>query len=248
MHASYGYYNGGLNQSFYSTDTPTLTQLRKRDNPHIFAPLGNAPYLSSIGIPEDHIHCLDWWEDRVMSLSLPEAAELSQSNSIKSSFKITCTPCQHVTARGPFDRWCTLWSSWAIEEVISTGTPKKVYFAGDTGYRTVRDGEIVEDQPVCPAFAEIGDRIGPFDLALIPIGYVTFYSPKFPEVFIRLYSISSAYSPRAMWSNLHAHPEDSVRIFKDIKAKKALGMHWGYVTARPNNFFSRRFLTTLPAF
>ncbi|KAK7691958.1 hypothetical protein QCA50_005363 [Cerrena zonata] len=186
------------------TDTPTLTQLQKRDNPQVFAPLGNAPYLSSIGIPKDHIHCLDWWDDCIMSLSLPSLSGPSSSQS--NTVKITCTPCQHVSARTPFDRWCTLWSSWAVEEVISTRTPKKVYFAGDTGYRTVRDGEVVEDQPVCPAFAEIGEKIGPFDLALIPIG---------------------AYSPRAMWSNLHAHPEDSVRIFKDVKAKKALGMHWG---------------------
>lgn len=28
-------------------------------------------------------------------------------------------------------------------------------------------------------------------------------------------------------SPIHCAPQDSVRLFKDIRAKKALGMHWG---------------------
>jgi L-ascorbate metabolism protein UlaG (beta-lactamase superfamily) len=38
---------------------------------------------------------------------------------------------------------------------------------------------------------------------------------------------SSAYSPRAAMSNMHASPADAVRIFRDVRAKKALAMHWG---------------------
>ncbi|KAH9179149.1 N-acyl-phosphatidylethanolamine-hydrolyzing phospholipase D [Lactarius sanguifluus] len=49
----------------------------------------------------------------------------------------------------------------------------------------------------------VGERFGGVDVALLPIG------------------------PRAMWSNLHASPADAVRMFKDVKAKKALAMHWG---------------------
>lgn len=40
----------------------------------------------------------------------------------------------------------------------------------------------------------------------------------------------SAYEPRAVMSNMHSSPADAVRIFKDLKAKKALAMHWGWVT------------------
>jgi len=91
---------------------------------------------------------------------------------------------------------------------------KKLYFAGDTGYRTVHDGEDEDKVPVCPAFAEIGEHFGGVDVALLPIG---------------------AYAPRAMWSNLHASPADAVRMFKDVRAKKALAMHWGtwVLTAEP---------------
>jgi L-ascorbate metabolism protein UlaG (beta-lactamase superfamily) len=81
-----------------------------------------------------------------------------------------------------------------------------VYFAGDTAYRTVHDGEDEDKVPVCPAFAEVGERFGGVDIALLPIG---------------------AYSPRAVLSAVHSSPGDAVRIFKDVKAKKALAMHWG---------------------
>lgn len=67
-------------------------------------------------------------------------------------------------------------------------------------------GEKYKDLPRCPAFKEIGEHRGPFDLGLIPIG---------------------AYYPRYMFSALHANPFDSVNIFVDAKVKKALAMHWG---------------------
>jgi L-ascorbate metabolism protein UlaG (beta-lactamase superfamily) len=43
----------------------------------------------------------------------------------------------------------------------------------------------------------------------------------------------SAYAPRHMWSCMHASPADAVRIFKDVRAKRALGMHWGVSHALP---------------
>jgi N-acyl-phosphatidylethanolamine-hydrolysing phospholipase D len=89
-----------------------------------------------------------------------------------------------------------------------------VYFAGDTGYRAVpRLPEGVDDWgsefahlPVCPAFKQIGELRGHFDLGLIPIG---------------------AYKPRHVLSPVHSNPYDSVEIFKDTKCKKAMGIHWG---------------------
>lgn len=60
--------------------------------------------------------------------------------------------------------------------------------------------------PICPAFKQIGEFRGPFDLGLIPIG---------------------AYAPRHIFSAAHSDPHDAVHIFKDTKCKNALGMHWG---------------------
>ncbi|KAI0785764.1 N-acyl-phosphatidylethanolamine-hydrolyzing phospholipase D [Abortiporus biennis] len=209
-----------------STDSTTLKYLFKKYTPHVFAPLGNDGYLKSICIPDTHIHTSDWWDSSLMSLTIPsfnspptvnESEGTSHSNpGVKTEIKITCTPSQHTSNRGLFDRWSTLWSSWVIESCsmehdgAMATSHKKVYFAGDTGYRKVHESDIgteKEDKlPMCTAFKEIGERFGGFDLALIPIG---------------------AYMPRDTMSGVHAHPKDSVQIFKDVKAKKGLGMHWG---------------------
>ncbi|CDO77600.1 hypothetical protein BN946_scf184936.g25 [Trametes cinnabarina] len=195
-------------------DLPTLRTVFGLHQPHIFVPLGNRDHLRSIDIPDSHIHTLDWWDARTVSLSLPHASpsnavdahERKTEAGVETAFVVTCTPAQHTANRGAFDRWRTLWASWAVEQVSPTGKGSNVYFAGDTGYRTVRGGEDEDKVPRCPAFAEIGEKLGPFDLALLPIG---------------------AYAPRAMWSNLHASPSDAVQIFKDVRARRALPMHWG---------------------
>jgi L-ascorbate metabolism protein UlaG (beta-lactamase superfamily) len=60
--------------------------------------------------------------------------------------------------------------------------------------------------PRCPAFKQIGDLRGPFDLGLIPIG---------------------AYDPRFIMSSMHANPFDSVEIFAETRCRRAMGIHWG---------------------
>ena len=90
----------------------------------------------------------------------------------------------------------------------------RLFFSGDTGYRAVPQttppiapGSPEEDAlPSCPAFKEVGDKYGPFDLSLLPIG---------------------AYSPRVFMSSFHASPEDAVAMHIDLKSKRSIGMHWG---------------------
>src|SRR5262245_7758927 len=61
--------------------------------------------------------------------------------------RFTCTPAQHSSGRGLMDQNLTLWGGWAI-----ASPTRRLYFAGDTGYW--RGGK------------EIGERLGPFDLAM----------------------------------------------------------------------------------
>ena len=65
-------------------------------------------------------------------------------------------------------------------------------------------------------FAEIGGRAGPFDLALVGIG---------------------AYEPRAIMQSCHATPEEAIGIARAIRARSALGMHWGTVMMTPEDPF-----------
>jgi N-acyl-phosphatidylethanolamine-hydrolysing phospholipase D len=99
----------------------------------------------------------------------------------------TATPVQHWSARTPFDVDKRLWAGWAI-----VGRDRRVFFAGDTGYY---DG-----------FRRIGERLGPFDLALISI---------------------AAYEPPSVMAHTHTTPEESLRIFADVGARTFVAMHWG---------------------
>jgi N-acyl-phosphatidylethanolamine-hydrolysing phospholipase D len=62
-----------------------------------------------------------------------------------------CLPCQHWSRRTLLDRNTSLWASWSLRAGGAS-----VFFGGDTGYAGV--------------FKTLGERAGPFDLALIGIG------------------------------------------------------------------------------
>jgi N-acyl-phosphatidylethanolamine-hydrolysing phospholipase D len=106
--------------------------------------------------------------------------------------EVTATPAQHFSARTPFDRDRTLWCGWVI-----AGAGRKVFFAGDTGYH--------------PVFGEIARRLGPFDVALLPVG---------------------AYEPRWFMRPAHMNPEEAVRAFGDVERAGSpnavmVPIHWG---------------------
>ena len=101
--------------------------------------------------------------------------------------EVVATPAQHFSARGPWDWNRAHWCGWRIE-----GGGVSLWHAGDSGY--------------CPAFRQIGERLGPVDLAMIPIG---------------------AYDPRWLMAPMHLNPEEAVRVFLEVGARRALAMHWG---------------------
>ena len=100
--------------------------------------------------------------------------------------RITYVPAQHWSKRGFFDRRKMLWGGHVVETPAA-----RVYFAGDTGY----PGH----------FREIRERLGPPDLALLPIG---------------------AYEPRWFMGPQHMNPDDAVRAHCDLAARHSLAMHF----------------------
>jgi N-acyl-phosphatidylethanolamine-hydrolysing phospholipase D len=113
--------------------------------------------------------------------------------------RVACTPARHFSARGFTDRMRTLWCGWAVR-----AAGHALFFAGDTAYH--------------PEFARIGERYGPFDIVLIPIG---------------------AYDPRWFMERVHVDPEEAVRAYVELSGDSldargssrppriALGIHWG---------------------
>ena len=107
---------------------------------------------------------------------------------------IAATPARHFSARRFRDRNRTLWCGFALEIA-----GRRLYFAGDTAYH--------------PEFAAIGERYGPFDLVMMPIG---------------------AYDPRWFMRIVHVNPEEAVQAYADVATVHRgslpplmLGIHWG---------------------
>jgi N-acyl-phosphatidylethanolamine-hydrolysing phospholipase D len=116
----------------------------------------------------------------VVELNWGESAE-------QGGLRIFCLPTQHWSARGVGDERRALWSSWAV-----VSDDRRFYFAGDTG---MFDG-----------FGAIGEALGPFDLAAMPIG---------------------AYEPVAMMQPFHLDPEEAVAAGRDVRARRLVAMHFG---------------------
>ncbi len=100
------------------------------------------------------------------------------------SLKLICTPAQHFSGRKFNNGQSTLWSSWVIKS-----ENENIYFSGDSGYAT--------------HFIEIGNKYGPFDLALMECGQYN-----------------------KMWPDIHMMPEQTAQAGVDVKAKKIMPIHW----------------------
>lgn len=124
---------------------------------------------------------LSWWNEHVLTHS-SDSAPTRQ-------FTVACVPAQHWSMRSGFDENVRLWCGWVVH-AIDTG--RSVYYTGDTGY--------------CEVFRAIGERYGPIDVGLIPIG---------------------CYKPRDIMVFQHIDPTEAVKIHQDVRVKNSVGIHWG---------------------
>ncbi len=140
---------------------------------HFYTSLGVGSHLEAWGISKDMITELDWWEETGIRV-----------DGVDGEWgRLTATPARHFSGRN-FKRNKTLWSSF----VLKTGE-HSFFLGGDSGY-----GE---------HFKEIGQRFGPFDIAILECGQYGKY-----------------------WPHIHMFPEQTVRAAQELKAKKLLPVHW----------------------
>ncbi|QFT91156.1 metal-dependent hydrolase [Bacillus sp. THAF10] len=101
---------------------------------------------------------------------------------------VALTPSKHFSGRGLFNRDSTLWGGWVI-----LGSQTRFYTSGDGGYDT--------------HFKEIGEKYGPFNIALIEGGQ---YDRRWPWV--------------------HMTPEEAVQAHVDVNGEYMMPIHWGAFT------------------
>ena len=119
-------------------DLPTLQRLIDRFDPIIIVPIGNKSLIESLG--SKSVYDVDWWDEI----------------QVDDETMVTFAPTQHFTARGPFDRFSSLWGSFMIHT-----QGRRIYFGADSGYSV--------------HYREIHQRLGGVDLAFLPIGA---YEPR----------------------------------------------------------------------
>jgi len=133
-------------------------------------------FVTPLGVGD---RLIDWGVDpgKVRQLDWWETTEVG-------AVRLAAVPARHFSGRGLNDRNKTLWASW----VVLAGDVR-LFFSGDTGYH--------------PDFRTIGERYGPFDMAMLEVG---------------------AYSPS--WQS-HMQPHESLRAAGDLRAKWLLPVHNG---------------------
>ncbi|RAJ04249.1 L-ascorbate metabolism protein UlaG (beta-lactamase superfamily) [Chitinophaga skermanii] len=103
---------------------------------------------------------------------------------IQPGMQLTATPARHFSGRA-FNRNNTLWTSYVMKT-----SRCNLFIGGDSGYGA--------------HFKEIGEKMGPFDLAILESGQYNEF-----------------------WPDIHMMPEETVHAAADLQAKALLPVHWG---------------------
>ena len=161
-------------------DYKTILQLKDRTN-HFYTSLGVGAHLEFWGIEPGRITELDWWE----SCSFDAAGRPQEAATGEMS--LTATPARHFSGRS-LKRGGAIWSSFVLK------TPGySLFLGGDSGYEQ--------------HFKAIGERFGPFDLAILECGQ---YGKN--------------------WPYIHMQPEETVMAAQDLRAATLLPVHWAKFT------------------
>jgi len=111
-----------------------LASLEAFRNTRWITSLGVGAILTKFGVPQKQIADLNWMDQIEVG-----------------ALTITSLPARHFSGRSLFNRFETLWASFAL-----IGPTHRVYYGADSGE--------------WPGFSEIGESFGPFDLTMLEIG------------------------------------------------------------------------------
>lgn len=135
---------------------------------------------TSLGVGDD-LECYKIPQEKITELDWWEGVE------VRRDIQLTATPARHFSGRG-LKRGGTLWSSFVLNI-----HGYNIFLGGDSGYDF--------------HFNDIGNKYGPFDIAILECGQYN-----------------------KAWPHIHMMPEETVQASIDLKAKVLFPVHWGKFT------------------
>lgn len=147
------------------------------------------PTLDTLRVEHDPLFIVELGSSALLSeRGLTNVKELDWGQDVRHrGARIVGQRCRHFPGRGLNDRQRTLWMSYILE------TPSgRVYFFGDTGYGS--------------HFTQTGQQLGPFRLAILPIG---------------------AFLPKWFMGSVHINPEEAIQAHRELGAHTSLAVHYG---------------------
>lgn len=185
--------------------SPIGPKRTKRFSPHTLDIIQRLPQIDLMVITHDHYDHMDYESLKLLVgkvdsafVALGAKRHLTSwgytetvieefdwwESKIFKDISITFTPTRHFSGRGLGSIAKCLWGGWAFKTVQNN-----IWFSGDGGYGR--------------HFKEVGERLGPFDLAFMECGQ---YCDD--------------------WAQIHLFPEESVQAAIDARAKVAMPVHW----------------------
>jgi L-ascorbate metabolism protein UlaG (beta-lactamase superfamily) len=136
-------------------------------------------YYTALGVGKDIAECCD-------NQPITEM-DWWETQTLMPGIELTAAPARHFSGRG-LKRGGSLWSSFVLKLFGNN-----IYIGADSGYDT--------------HFKAIGDKYGPFDIAILECGQYN-----------------------TAWPYIHMMPEQTLQAAIDLKAKVLLPVHWGKFT------------------
>ena len=137
-------------------------------------------YITGLGVGRDLSDC-------GVDPDLIEELDWWETFSPADGIELRCTPARHFSGRG-LVRGGSLWSSFALRLFNHS-----IFIGGDSGFDTF--------------FKTIGERCGPFELAILECGQYDQF-----------------------WPDIHMMPEQSAVAATQLRAAALLPVHWGKFT------------------
>ena len=178
-------------------------------------PLADLPPIAAVLISHDHYDHLDWativamrgWNNvfvvplgigaHLQRWGIPPAriVELDWWQSTRvGALAVTLVPARHASGRVQPRSDATLWGGFVL-----AGAQHRAWYSGDTG--------------LFDSMTEIGQRFGPFDVALVEAGQYD-----------------------AAWPDWHLGPEQAVLSARRVRARAMIPVHWGLFRLAPHGW------------